>query len=84
MPRAFHGGSYKKMTELLVRARHKAGLSQVDLGERIGQPQTFVSKIERGERRIDLVEFLILCSAMGADPHDFIDKLQRVVVGTKF
>ena len=84
MPRAFHGGPYKALIELLVRARHQAGLSQVDLGERIGRPQTFVSKIERGERRIDLVEFLILCSAMGADPHDLVTELQRVVTGTKF
>lgn len=79
MPRSFHSGSYKQLIELLVAARKKVGLSQVELGERVGRPQTFISKIERGERRIDVIEFLILCDAIGTDPHQLLEDVRSVV-----
>ena len=56
------------MIELLVQARKDAGITQVELGERIGQRQTFVSKFELGERRLDVAEFVLICRAVGADP----------------
>lgn len=43
-------------------------MTQVGLGERLGNTQTFVSKLERGERRVDVVEFVEICDALGADP----------------
>lgn len=58
---------YDVLLRVLIDARRAAGLRQIDLAERLGKPQSFVSKIERRERRIDLVEFLILARAMGAD-----------------
>jgi transcriptional regulator with XRE-family HTH domain len=45
----------KRLLELLRRIRLDAGLRQVDLAERLGQPQSFVSKYELGERRLDLL-----------------------------
>ena len=56
------------MIELLVAARKDAGLSQVELGKRLGQRQTFVSKFELGERRLDAAEFIAVSKAIGADP----------------
>jgi transcriptional regulator with XRE-family HTH domain len=58
---------YKTLLRVLVDAREAAGLRQTDLAHRLGKPQSFVSKIERGERRLDLVEFLIVARAIGAD-----------------
>ncbi|MCK7612351.1 helix-turn-helix domain-containing protein [Roseibium sediminicola] len=60
------------MITLLVQARKDAGLTQVELGKRLGQRQTFVSKFELGERRLDAAEFIEICRAIGTDPHDII------------
>lgn len=56
-------------------ARLRSGLRQSDVSERLGKPQSFIAKIERGERRIDLVETLSLCRVIGLDPHALIDLL---------
>jgi len=60
------------MIGLLVTARKEAGITQVELGLRIGHPQTFVSKFELGERRLDAAEFIHISRALGADPHKII------------
>ena len=67
MARSVFSQHYDVLLRVLIDARRAAGLRQTDLAERLGKPQSFVSKIERRERRIDLVEFLILARAMGAD-----------------
>lgn len=64
------------MIELLVQARKDAGITQVELGKRIGQRQTFVSKFELGERRLDVAEFITVSRAVGADPHDIIRRAE--------
>ena len=46
------------------------------LAEKLNKPQSFVAKIEMGERRVDLLEFLTIINAMGADPVRFIRKLR--------
>jgi transcriptional regulator with XRE-family HTH domain len=53
------------------------GLTQADVAERLGRPQSFVSKYERGERRLDLVEFLSIADALSLDPCAVIQKLRR-------
>ncbi|WP_425534065.1 helix-turn-helix domain-containing protein [Xanthomonas campestris] len=52
----------------LRRMRRDAGLTQVELAKAWGTSQAVISKIERGERRLDLVEFVSLCKAMGLSP----------------
>lgn len=47
-------------------------MRQVDVAERLGRPQSYVAKIERGERRIDLVETMNFCDAIGLDVHTLI------------
>ena len=66
---------YERLRVLLVKAREEAGLTQVELGKRLRRPQTFVSKIERGLRRVDLLEFLEIARTIGFDPHELIAKL---------
>ena len=58
-----------------VEARKTAGLTQVEVAERLGQPQSYVSRYERGGRRLDVVEFLKVAEVMGVDPRGLIDKL---------
>lgn len=66
---------YREFRGLLVAARKAQGLTQVDLGARIGKPQNFISKVETGERRIDVVEFLMIGKALGVDPFSILRKL---------
>lgn len=65
---------------MLRRYRTASGLSQEELARRLGKRQSWVSKIESGERRLDLVEFLHVCQAAGLDAKSFIEEL-RVAMG---
>jgi transcriptional regulator with XRE-family HTH domain len=67
MSRSVFPDAYGVLIRTLIDARQSAGLRQVDLAERLGKQQSFVSKFERGERRLDAVEFLIVARALGAD-----------------
>lgn len=60
--------AYKRFYELLVEVRKAADLTQAELAERLGRPQSFVSKFERGERRLDVIEFAVVAKALGVDP----------------
>lgn len=51
-----------------MRARKDAGITQQQLAAKLGQRQTFVSKVELGERRLDVVEFVKIGIAIGVDP----------------
>lgn len=70
-----HSASYRRMLDLLVQARKQAGITQQDLAVELHRPQSFVSKIELGERRLDVVEFLRVCRAVHADPHGIIQEI---------
>ncbi|MEQ9637878.1 MAG: helix-turn-helix transcriptional regulator [Devosia marina] len=56
------------MTAILLDARSNAGLTQQEVADRLGKPQSYVAKVERNERRIDVVEFISLAQALGVDP----------------
>lgn len=58
---------YERLREVLIRERKRAGLSQAALAAKLGKPQSYVSKCELGERRVDVVEFLEIADALGAD-----------------
>jgi len=66
---------YEKFQKLLVEYRSKQGITQTQLAERLGRPQSFVSKYENGERRLDLIEFLEITAALEVDPFNFIQEL---------
>jgi len=56
MPKSIYGEEYKKVVENLRKAREDAGFRQEDVAQKLGKPQSYISKIERGERRVDVVE----------------------------
>ena len=76
MTQSVHSKRYQRLRELLIEARKSRKLSQAALANALGCVQTFVSKYERGERRLDVVEFLDITKALGIDPHEIIGKLQ--------
>ena len=69
----------KRFRELLIAARKKADLTQAELSSRLKRPQSFVSKYERGERRLDVVEFADVARALGVEPVQFLAKLYREI-----
>ncbi len=68
MARSTHHRHYQVLLRLLRELREQAGVTQAAMGERLGNTQTFVSKLERGERRVDLVEFVEICEILNVDP----------------
>ena len=70
-------GAHKKFRELLAIERQKADLTQTQLSSRLNRPQSFVSKYERGERRLDVIEFGEVARALGVDPIRFLSKFYR-------
>ena len=68
---------YKRFRELLVQARKDAGLTQAELASDLNRPQSFVSKYERGERRLDVIEFVHVARALDIDPIKFLTKFYR-------
>jgi transcriptional regulator with XRE-family HTH domain len=67
LPRGIHDDRYRRLIEALAEARRFAGLTQVELAQRLGKRQQFVSKYESGERRLDVVEFADIGRALGLD-----------------
>jgi len=60
-----HTEAYKAVLGALIEARSAAGLSQAALADKLGKPASFVGKYELGERRLDIVELMVVLDAMG-------------------
>jgi transcriptional regulator with XRE-family HTH domain len=68
MPKSLRSPSQKRLEELLIRTRQTRKLTQWDIASKLGRPQSFVSKYESGERLLDVIEFIDVARALGADP----------------
>lgn len=68
---------YQLLCTLVREFRERAGLTQVQLAERLGETQSFVSKSERGERRLDLVQLRVFCEACEVPLADFVAEFER-------
>lgn len=66
---------YNRFRLSLIDARKAKDLTQVELARKLKRPQSFVSKCERGERRLDVVEFFEVARALGIDPLAFLKEL---------
>lgn len=80
MTKSVFSGRYDRFKELLAERRRAVGLTQADLAIRLARPQSFVSKYERGERRIDVIEFLEVAQAIGFDPAEFLRELNSLKI----
>jgi len=72
-----YSDAYQTAMRSLKTARQRAGLSQAALAKRLRRPQTFVSKYELGERRLDVVEFAAAAIAIGVDPLPMFSELLK-------
>ena len=74
---------YLVITELIYRLRINAGLTQTQLAEKLNSPQSYISKIESGERRLDLIELRELCRALNTNLIEFTTMLEAELNGTE-
>ena len=65
MRKSIYTREQQRLVALLKSLREEAGLTQIELGKKLRRPQSFVSKYESGQRRLDLVELKALCEALG-------------------
>ena len=75
MRKTLHTRQHKLLIEVLTEVRKAAGLRQAQVAKRLGVHQSFVAKYENGERRLDVVEFLTIAAALGADPVSIMRRL---------
>ena len=79
MPNPIHDPKYQVFRQMLLDARKERGLQQVEVAERLGKTQSFVSKYERGERRLDFCEFVEVVEVLEIDPAEFIDRYKQLL-----
>jgi ribosome-binding protein aMBF1 (putative translation factor) len=65
--KSLRSAEHVRLTQYLVNARERAGMTQQQLADKLGKHQSFVAKYEGGERRIDVIEFLHIARALGFD-----------------
>jgi len=79
MSRAATSEAYKVFIGALVERRKAAGVTQVELAAALGKPQSYVSKIERRERRLDVLEFCAIARALGMAPSELLNLIELLL-----
>ena len=69
----FRDARYRALIAILADERKSQGITQEQLARRLGLHKQFVSRVELGERRLDIVEFTDFARALGLDPKSFVD-----------
>ena len=67
--------SYEEAIAVIIRARKNRGFSQDELAKRLGKHQSFVAKIETRQRRLDIVEFIVVARALDIDPASLLNSI---------
>lgn len=83
MEKSIYSADYAAFLDLLRASRERAGMTQIFLAEKLGATQTFVSKCERGERRLDIVELRLWCWALGIKLETFAKHFDEAVLAPK-
>jgi transcriptional regulator with XRE-family HTH domain len=75
MARSLRTPGHRALLQVLVAARREMGLTQQALAECLGRPQSYVAKVETGERRLDVVELIEWAACLGKSPGDLINQV---------
>jgi len=78
MPKTLGDQRHDALIRYLVEKRGEAGLKQVDLAERMKVYQSFIARLESGQRRVDVVELVKLSEVLGFDPTEIVGKLAKM------
>ncbi len=79
MEKSIHSRGHAIFLDLLRRTREEAGLTQAGLARKLKGTQTFVSKVERGETRLDVLQLHVMCAALGTTLSAFAAELDRLL-----
>jgi transcriptional regulator with XRE-family HTH domain len=74
MPKTLFTEGHAALVAILIEARKRSGLTQEQLAAKLGKDQSYVSLIERSQRRVDVVEFVALANALAADPAELFGR----------
>jgi transcriptional regulator with XRE-family HTH domain len=77
MSKSAFSNAHQFLVKGLTQAREAAGLHQADLAKKIGKNQSYISNIERGQRRVDVIEFIVIVRAMNGDPVRIFSEIAR-------
>jgi transcriptional regulator with XRE-family HTH domain len=80
MPKTIFSKAQERLQDMLRQARVDAGLTQGDVAKRLKQPQSFVSKYESGERRLDIVELRQICDVLRVSLLKFVEKFDKSLI----
>ena len=83
MKKSVYTREYAVLVQTLREVRHEAGVTQVELAKRVGQTQSFVSKCEKGNCRLDVVQLRAFCQALGTTLPALIAKFERRLTAKK-
>lgn len=78
MGKTLQSARHKALIDLLIARREASGLTQTELASRLGEYQSFVARLESGQRRVDVVEFIALSQELGFDAKKEIGRLAAV------
>ena len=77
MNKSVYSAEYQNFLNYLIAARQDANITQATLANRMSVDQSFISKCERGVRRVDVIELFGFCDALALDPVQFIRQLNQ-------
>lgn len=83
MRKTIYSPGHAHLRSLLRQVRLEAGLHQSDLAARLGTAQSVVSKIETGDRQVDVLELRQICLAIGISLEEFVRRLERELQDTR-
>ncbi len=83
MKKSTHRYEYHILLKILYGMRSNAGLKQGELADKLGVHQSFISKIESGERRLDIIELRDICQALEVDLMQVIKELEKYIDETR-
>ncbi|UGT62860.1 helix-turn-helix domain-containing protein [Nocardia asteroides] len=75
MEKSIYSAEYQRLCAFLRQLRREAGLTQVEVARRLDVPQSFVSKYETGERRLDVIELLHVVRALGSTLNEVVHQI---------
>jgi transcriptional regulator with XRE-family HTH domain len=83
MEKSIYSPEYAAALRLLRQAREQAGYTQVELAGKLGQTQSFVTKVERGDRRLDIVQLRTICRVLGLTMAEFVRRWEREIAASE-
>jgi len=75
MTRSLRTPGHQALMRVLVETRKSKVITQQELANRLDRPQSYIAKVETGERRLDVIEFLEWCDSLGESPSRIVDKI---------